>query len=254
MANIKELVDYLDSLLQVDKFQDYAPNGLQVEGCEEIKRFVTGVTASQALLDDAVRQGAHLVLVHHGYFWQNEYPCVVGIKHKRLKTLLTANINLVAYHLPLDAHPVYGNNVQLAKVLGVEMDVEDKQQDGMQEFMLTGHLQKEMTPEEFSQHIAVNLNRLPLHIAGNSSETIKKIAWCAGGAADLITCAYERQADAYLTGEITEKTVHIARELGIHLFAAGHHATERYGIQALGKHLAKKFNLEHNYIELNNPV
>jgi len=248
MTSNKEIAHYLNQLLEVEKYRDYCPNGLQVEGCADVKKIITGVTACQKLLDAAVKAKAQMVLVHHGYFWANEDPCIVGIKKQRLMTLLKNNINLLAYHLPLDMHVKYGNNVQLAKLLEIK-SISHEDDLGI----FTGVLKAPLSERAFAQRIQKKLNRTPLHIPG-SARQIKTIAWCTGGAQDYINRLADLNVDAYLTGEVSERTVHIARELGIHFYAAGHHATERYGIQALGQHLAKKFNLQCEFIDIDNPV
>jgi dinuclear metal center YbgI/SA1388 family protein len=248
----KELSNYLHDFLEVDEFHDYCPNGLQLAGCDSIQKIISGVSACQYLFDIAQQEQADAVLVHHGFFWQQENPCITGIKRKRLGTLIKHDMNLLAYHLPLDAHPVYGNNVQLAAKLNLDIIARKKITPGT-ELVLTGKLKKPMLAVDFTQYIAKVLHRKPLHIPGNVTQ-IEKIAWCTGGAQDYFAQVISLGVDAYLTGEISEKTVHIARETGVHFIAAGHHATERYGVQALGEHLAKKFGLEHKYIEIDNPV
>ncbi len=250
MAKLHQIVRYTDALLAIDKFQDYGPNGLQVEGCAEVNTLVSGVTASQALLDSAIEQGADAVLVHHGYFWKNEDPRVVGMKRRRLASLLENNISLLAYHLPLDAHSELGNNVQLARVLGF---VADDTVTDRTELVMTGRPAAPLSGEALAVHIASKLNRQPLHIPG-AADTITSIAWCSGGAQGYIEAAVELGVDAYVTGEVSEQTVHVARECGIHFFAAGHHATERYGAPALGEHLAQKFGITHNFIDIDNPA
>jgi dinuclear metal center YbgI/SA1388 family protein len=247
-----ELMQYLNQLLMPENFNDYCPNGLQVEGKVEIRKIVTGVTASQLLLDAAVVEKADAILVHHGYFWKNESASLVGMKRARLKTLLTHDINLMAYHLPLDAHPTYGNNVQLAKHLGIQI-VGDMHCQWGEGVALLGELEASMTGQEFEAHLAAKLYRKPLYIIG-SDKPIKSIAWCTGGAQELIDLAAAYNVNAYLTGEASEQTVHVARELGLNFFAAGHHATERYGVKALGEHLAAKFGIECQFIDIDNPV
>ncbi len=242
------LVNYLADLLEVAAFDDYGPNGLQVEGCTEVKRIIGGVTACQALVDAAVEHKADALLVHHGYFWRGEDACVVGMKQRRLKALLSADINLLAYHLPLDAHDLLGNNAQLAQLLGLK--AEGRFGKGIGQY---GSLSAPQTAAEFSLLLADKLGRPPLHIAGQSTK-IKTLAWCTGAAQGYIEQAVALGVDAFLTGEISEQTVHSARELGIHFFSAGHHATERGGIQALGAHLASQFGLEFVFVDIDNPV
>lgn len=245
------LVEEASRYLAVSGMPDYCPNGLQVEGRAEVRRIVSGVTASQALLDAAVEAGADLVLVHHGYFWKSENPCVVGSKQRRLKTLLTHEVSLLAYHLPLDVHPEVGNNVQLARRLGVL--VEGPLEPGNPRSVgLVGSLPEPMEPLDFARRVAHVLQREPLLI--EAARPIRRLAWCTGAAQGYIEQAIAAGVDAYLTGEVSESTVHSARENGISFLAAGHHATERYGVQALGDYLASRFSIEHRFIDCPNPV
>lgn len=245
-------LSYLETLLEPNRFQDYCPNGLQVAGREEIQKLVSGVTANQALLDAALDVGADTVLVHHGYFWRGEDPRVVGIKQRRLKQLLVNDVNLIAYHLPLDAHPVLGNNAQLASLLGLEFEGLIPN-TGLPEIGMRGRLQVDRTIFEFTNDLQQMLGRAPLVIQGHD-RPIRSIGWCSGAAQGYIEQAAELGLDAFVSGEISEQTVHLARELGVNYFAAGHHATERYGVMALGEHLAKKFDLQHQFIDIDNPV
>lgn len=247
-----ELLDYLVTLLNVPAFADYAPNGLQVEGRAEIGKIVTGVTACQSLVDAAVARGADALLVHHGYFWKGEDPCVVGMKQRRLKALLAAEINLLGYHLPLDAHPELGNNAQLAALLGFQTEGTFGGGAGP-DIGQYGRLSQPQDAVALGEHIARQLGRAPLHIAGNTAE-ISTIAWCTGAAQSYLEQAAELGVDAFVTGEISEQTVHIARERGLHFFSAGHHATERGGVQALGAHLADHFGLTVEFVDIDNPV
>jgi dinuclear metal center YbgI/SA1388 family protein len=249
---LTDLLAALDELLAPQLFDDYCPNGLQVEGRSEVTTLVTGVTASQALLDAAVAAGADAVLVHHGYFWKGEDPTVRGMKRRRLATLLTHDISLIAYHLPLDAHPTLGNNARLAAVLGLEVSG-DLERGAPRSVGFSGRLARPMSGAAFAEHIAERLGRVPLHVLGAADE-ITTIAWCTGGAQHHIEQAGALGVDAYLTGEVSEPTVHVARETGLHFFAAGHHATERYGVQALGDHLAAQFALHHEFIDIDNPA
>jgi dinuclear metal center YbgI/SA1388 family protein len=252
MVDRNTLVDYCNTLLAADAFNDYCPNGLQVEGAQQVQRIVTGVTASQDLLDAAVAAQADLLLVHHGYFWKGESAAIVGIKQRRLKTLLSNDLNLLAYHLPLDVHAEVGNNVQLAKLLGWQitgpLEVGNPRSVGLE-----GELPEAQTGEQLVQALAAALGREPLFIAGHQ-RPVKRIAWCTGAAQGYIDKAIALGVDAFVTGEVSEPTVHAARENGIHFYAAGHHATERYGVQALGEHLAQKFGVEHRFIDMDNPV
>lgn len=250
MVLLKSLIEYTDALLDVGAFQDYAPNGLQVQGRDSVHHLVTGVTASLALIDAAVERGADAILVHHGYFWKGEDPCVTGMKRARLQRLLQADVSLLAYHLPLDAHPTLGNNAQLAKCLGVQP---------LGRFgpgaapAWYGELAQPVSSESFAETIAQSLGRAPLHVPGGPRD-VRRIGWCTGAAQDYILDAAVLGLDAYVSGEISERTVHVARELGIHFFAAGHHATERFGAKALGAHLAEKFGIRHEFVDIPNPA
>lgn len=247
--NIKELTDYTGQILQLERFRDYCPNGLQVEGRSEVQSIVSGVTASMALLEAAYAAGADTILVHHGYFWRNEDACVTGIKRRRLQWLLAHDLNLLAYHLPLDAHPQFGNNAELGRVMGVAIDG----WGGEQNLIAHGRLAAPMTLQAFQQHLAQILNRVP-GIIGDPDKEIRRIAWCTGAAQNYFEQAMSLGVDAFISGEISEQTVHLARESGVAYLAAGHHATERYGIQALGRHLAQHFDLQHRFIDIDNPV
>lgn len=252
MIRRTELLDYLDSLLSPENFQDYCPNGLQVEGAAEIRKIVTGVTASQALIDAAIVEQADTLLVHHGYFWRGESAVVTGVKQQRLKKLLAHDINLFAYHLPLDAHPDYGNNVELARLLEIQLKGFIAG-TGKPALALHGELSQPMSLQALTQHVEKCLGRQPLVIQGHQ-QTIQKIGWCTGAAQGYIQQAAAMGLDAFISGEISEPTVHLARELGIHYLAAGHHATERYGVKALGQQLAKHFDLSVQFIDIENPV
>ncbi|WP_431475363.1 Nif3-like dinuclear metal center hexameric protein [Marinobacter sp. KM021] len=247
MATRIDILKKIDEWLQPENFQDYAPNGLQVEGNENVATIVSGVTASQALIDEAVKQNADMILVHHGYFWKGEDQTIRGMKKNRIKQLLDNDINLVAYHLPLDDHPEYGNNRQLANVLNIQNPTP------IGGLVWQGELSEPMTPETFGLHIARALHRQPLHV-GDGPEKIKTVAWCTGAAQGFINVALNAGVDAYISGEISEPTTHTARECGVHYFAAGHHATERYGVQALGEALAKECGVRHQFVDCDNPV
>ncbi|MCP4987214.1 MAG: Nif3-like dinuclear metal center hexameric protein [Colwellia sp.] len=248
-----ELEQYLNGLLKPEQIKDFTPNGLQVQGTENIKKVVTGVTASKALIDRAINEKADAVLVHHGYFWKNESYVIRGMKHSRLKALLMNDINLFAYHLPLDIHPTLGNNAQLAEMFAIK-DVAPLELGNAFSVALKGSFEQQTTGEEFAQLINNTLERDCLHIAAPSNKPIKTIAWCSGGGQGYIELAAEQGIDAFLTGEVSEQTTHIAHEMDIHFFAAGHHATERYGIKALGEHLAKEHGIEVLFIDIDNPV
>lgn len=243
------LLQALEQELEPGRFQDYCPNGLQVEGCSRITRLVSGVTASHALITTAIELDADLILVHHGYFWRGEPLPITGMKRKRLQALLQHQINLVAYHLPLDAHPRLGNNAQLGQRLGLIVDGALRE-DGVG---LVGRLPEARSGREFADAIATALGREPLWISGGA-HPVRRVAWCTGGAQSMLAAAAALGVDAFISGEISEQTTHEAREMGVHYFAAGHHATERYGPQALGDWCAERFGLEHRFIDIPNPA
>ena len=250
-VNREALAQFLAAELQIARFRDYCPNGVQVEGCSEIKIVVSGVTASLALLEQAILLKADAVLVHHGYFWRGEDMRVIGQKHKRLKLLLENDISLFAYHLPLDMHPQLGNNAQLAKQLRIAPTARFGDDDlGWIGQMLDSSIR---TMGDLAHHIENKLGRRPLLI-GSSDQLIGQVAWCTGAAQNMLDGAIAAGASVYLSGEISEPTVHLARESDVAYIACGHHATERYGVQALGEHIAKEFGIEHHFIDVDNPV
>jgi len=251
MVQLKDLLSYSNNILEIERFKDYCPNGLQVEGKPEVKKIVSGVTASQALIDAAIEAEADVLLVHHGYFWQGEDARIIGIKYKRIRRLIESGINLLAYHLPLDAHPLYGNNAKLAEILDLEIAGSFPSENNA--VGMYGTLKTPLSAQDFCQKITKGLERAPIHI-GENNEKIHTLAWCSGAAQSYIEAATELGVDAYISGEISEQTVHVARESGIHFYAAGHHATERYGVQALGEHLASHFDLKHQFIDIPNPI
>ena len=245
----EELVEYLDGLLTPGQFRDYCPNGLQVEGRAEICRVVLGVTASQALLDAAVERQADAILVHHGYFWKGEDGRVTGIRRRRLATLLGHGINLIAYHLPLDAHPELGNNAQWARAMGWLPEG----RFGDQQIAWHGRLAAPCTAGRLVELLRTELGREPLLI-GEPEKPIRRIGWCSGGAQGYFEQAIALGLDAYVSGEISEQTVHLARESGVAYLACGHHATERYGARALAAHLGAHFGLDCEFVDIDNPV
>jgi len=253
VTQLKQIVEYCNELLSINDFRDYCPNGLQVEGKAEVKKLIVGVTASQMFLEQAIKQGADAVLVHHGYFWKGEDSTIVGLKKNRLACLLNNNISLLAYHLPLDAHQDFGNNIELARKLGIEVTA-CEQQGAMKGLLWQGRLSHPMTAEAFSRLLEDKLLRSPLHLPSASQQTITTLAWCTGGAQGYIEQAAACGVDAYLSGEVSEQTFHLAQELDIHYFAAGHHATESFGVQALAKHLSEKFDVAVEFIDIHNPV
>jgi dinuclear metal center YbgI/SA1388 family protein len=251
--NTVELEQYLDLLLTPALINDYCPNGLQVEGNKTIKRIVTGVTASQALIDAAIARNADAILVHHGFFWKNEAYVLRGMKYQRIKALIEHSINLFAYHLPLDVHGQLGNNAQLAKLLGIT-EVQPLAGVTPEGIVMTGKLAKPNSAEQVTQLLSDNLQRQCLHIAAPSAKAISSLAWCTGGGQSYIEQAAQRGIDAFITGEASEQTTHIAHEMDIHFFAAGHHATERYGIKALGEHIAAQFDISVEFVDIDNPI
>ncbi len=251
MPTLAKLLRYSETLLQSQQIKDYCPNGLQIECRQKVRKIVTGVTACQALIDKAIQLEADTLLVHHGYFWKNEAAPLVGLKGKRIASLFTHKINLIAWHLPLDMHLKYGNNIQLAKQCGFP---NPQPFDSKYPLLWHSTFKTPLSPLQLKQQIKQNLNRMPLHIEGGKKK-IKHLFWCTGGAQNMLEEAINAGADAYISGEISESTPHIAKEAGVHYFAAGHHATERYGVITLGDHLAKKFkNLEVIHIDIPNPV
>lgn len=249
MESITTITNYINDLLDSKRFKDYSPNGLQVQGKTDIKKIVSGVSATQEFIQAAIELDADAILVHHGWFWDKEDPRIIGMKYKRLKLLIDNNISLLGYHLPLDAHPEFGNNAQLAKRLDIQIeDVMDKQGVGNY-----GRLAEYTSLEALGERIEKSLSRKPTLISGGD-HAIRKVAWCTGGAQNWIHQAAEAGVDAYISGEISEHTVHVAKEMGVHYIAAGHHATERYGAKALGQHVAAKFGLQHEFVDIDNPA
>lgn len=245
----EELTAYLDGMLATERFRDYCPNGLQVEGRDEIRRIVCGVTASLALIEAAIERDADALLVHHGWFWKGEDGRITGFRQRRLKRLLAHDINLIAYHLPLDAHPEYGNNAQLALRFGWRIDGHF----GEYELGCRAVLPAPISVGDLAAQAARILERPPLLI-GDPGRVVRTVAWCSGGAQDWFEAAIAAGAELFLSGEISERTTHLARETGVAYLAAGHHATERYGVMALGGHLAERFGIECSYVEIDNPV
>ncbi len=249
MIDVDVLARYCDTLLDVAQISDYCPNGLQVQGERPVRRLVSGVTASRALIEAAIAVDADAVLVHHGWFWKGEDPRLVGIKGRRAGLLLRAGMSMLAYHLPLDLHPELGNNRRLAGLLGID-DPSPAAADGL---VWQGRLSRPVAASRFARQVADRLGREPLHVAV-IDRPVERIAWCTGGAQRYITDAQALGADLFISGEVSEQTVHEARELGIDYLAAGHHATERYGVQALGAHIAERFRIEHQFIDIDNPA
>ena len=246
---LDEMCDYNATLLQTSMFKDYCPNGLQVEGRAEVSRIATAVTASLRVLEEAIVWGADAILVHHGYFWRNEDATLVGIRKKRIEQLLRNDVSLLAYHLPLDAHAELGNNAQLGKLLGFV----EQGRFGEQNIAWLGVLERTQSLTQFALQLEHDLQRKP-QVIGDGVKRISRVAWCSGGAQGYFEAAIAQGVDVYITGEISEQNYHMSNESGVAFIAAGHHATERLGIQALGKHLAQNFGLEHRFFDQSNPV
>lgn len=246
---LKLLVSELANFLQISRFQDYCPNGLQVEGRPHVRRLLSGVTASQELIDAAVALEVDAILVHHGYFWRGEAQEIVGMKKQRLKRLLEHDISLLAYHLPLDAHAEVGNNVQLARQFGWHIS---RYLDERNMLPVT-ELAQESTLQDVAQHVAACLQRQP-QVLGDPTKIVRSVAWCTGAAQQYIQQAVDAGVDLFISGEVSEQTYHIARESHTAYIAAGHHATERYGVQALGERIAAQYGISHQYFEIKNPI
>ena len=256
-VSTRALCQWLDTTLNAQAFSDYCPNGLQVEGKPTTSHIIAGVTASQALIDEAIARGADALLVHHGWMWKGEDPRVLGTRKKRLASLLAHDINLIAYHLPLDAHPVLGNNAQLARVLGLTPDAactdESAGRARAGNLIWTGAMPGTQTLGEIAAQVSTRLGREPL-IIGDPSMTARRNAWCTGAAQRMLGQAIDGGAQLFITGEVSEPTVHLAREAGVGFLSAGHHATERYGVQALGAAVATEFGIRVDFVDIDNPV
>lgn len=248
-----ELEQVLNDVLKPGLIKDFSPNGLQVQGNDQVSKIITGVTATQALIDEAIANNADTIIVHHGYFWKGEDQTITGMKYQRIKRLLEHNINLFAYHLPLDIHPELGNNAQLAKLLGIKV-TGPLEIGNAQSVAIRGELPFNISGESLNEVISAKLNRPSLHIAPPSNKPIKTVAWCTGGGQGYIELAAAQGIDAFISGEASEQTTHVARELDIHFFAAGHHATERYGAKALGEYLLEHYGFDVEFIDIDNPV
>ncbi len=251
---LKELSDYIATELHIERFKDYCPNGLQVEGCAKVKRLAIAVSASQAVLEQAAAWEADALLVHHGYFWRGENAVITGLKKQRLACLLKHDISLLAYHLPLDAHAVWGNNAQLAVKLGFKAHADGEyRRFGDQDMVWSGRLPKASSLSDLAWRVTDKLQRTP-QVVGDLKKKVHQIAWCSGGAQGYFQQAIDQGVDVYLTGEISEPQYHLAQESGVAFVAAGHHATERYGVQALAAHLSDKFDLHTRFFDQDNPV
>jgi dinuclear metal center YbgI/SA1388 family protein len=244
-----DLEAYLDQYLEIASFRDYCPNGLQVEGRPSVETIVTGVTASAAMIEQAIAAGADALFVHHGYFWRGEDPRLTGVRRRRIGLLIEHDVNLFAYHLPLDAHADVGNNVALARELGWRV----VGRFGEQDLGFHGETGETLTLQAFAKSLGERLAREPL-VIGEPLREVRRVAWCTGAAQSYLEEAVRLGVDVFVSGEVSEQTVHLARESGVAFISAGHHATERYGIAALGAHLAARFGLAHRHIEVPNPV
>lgn len=252
MTNAKILGQAFDALLQPDKFRDYGPNGLQVEGDRDVKVLVSGVTASRALIEAAIEADADAIFVHHGLFWRGQDGRITGWMRERLRLLLTHGIHLFAYHLPLDAHPELGNNAQLARVLGLQADGHFGEQDlGFVGGSVGAHVWER--PQALADQVAGALGRAVICV-GDNDRAVRRVAWCTGGAQGYFEAAIAQGVDAFITGEISEPQAHLARETGVAFLACGHHATERYGAPAVAQRVAQDLGVQHRFIEIDNPA
>jgi dinuclear metal center YbgI/SA1388 family protein len=249
MVHYREMAAYLHEVLAVDRFRDYGPNGLQVEGRPQVRRVVSGVTASLELIEAAIAARADALLVHHGLFWRGQDGCLTGWLRTRVARLIDGGINLFAYHLPLDAHAEFGNTAQLGRRLGLAADASF----GDQALGFAGAAGGLDAVEALARRVEAATGRAPTVVAGDG-RPLRRIGWCTGGAQGQFEAAIAAGVDAYLTGEISEPQAHLAHETGVAFLACGHHATERYGVQALAEHLAQRFELEHEFIDVPNPA
>jgi dinuclear metal center YbgI/SA1388 family protein len=250
MAQRNQLESYLHALLEVDRFEDYGPNGLQVEGRGELRRIVSGVTASLALIDAAIADEADAILVHHGLFWRGQDGRLVGWLGERVRRLMAHGINLFAYHLPLDAHAGFGNNAQFGLRLGLVADA----RFGEQALGFSAAAGEATSVAALAARVQASLGgRAPLVLPGDG-RALARIGWCTGGAQDYFEAAIAAGVDAFLTGEVSEPQAHLARETGVAFLACGHHASECFGAPALAAHVAERFGLEHRFIEIHNPA
>ena len=252
MAQLKEIIQWCDETLNTHEFKDYAPNGLQIEGRSDVQKILCAVTASQEAIEAAIAQNADLLLVHHGYFWKGEPYPITGMRGKRIKSLIQHDISLVGYHLPLDSHPTLGNNAAIAECLALEnlqaLDPSERHPIGN-----IGFLKQALSATEFRDYLTARLGFNTIHLPAEKNQ-IQKVGFCTGAAQDFIGKAAEQGCDAFISGEVSERTYYEAKELDVHYYACGHHATERYGVQRLAKAISEQFNIEYSYFELNNPI
>jgi len=252
MVDRTQLLQSFDALLQPERFRDYGPNGLQVEGCLAVHKIVSGVSASRSLIEAAIAAGADTVFVHHGLFWRSQDGRVTGWMKQRLALLLAHDINLFAYHLPLDAHPELGNNAQL----GMKLGLKTKGRFGEQDLGFLGEPLQAAgfdSAEMLAKHVEHCLNRR-VELVNVASNSMRKIGWCSGGGQNYFEAAIAAGADAFITGEISEPQAHYARESGVAYLACGHHASERFGAPAVAAHVAAQLGLKHQFIDIDNPA
>ncbi|MDV2439801.1 Nif3-like dinuclear metal center hexameric protein [Acinetobacter gerneri] len=252
MAQLNDIIHWCNQTLKSHEFRDYAPNGLQIEGRSEVNKILCAVTASQQAIDAAIEQNADLLLVHHGYFWKGEPYPITGMRGHRIKSLIINDISLVGYHLPLDSHPTLGNNAAIAEILELE-NIEALDPSERNPIGNIAYLKQAMSPEAFKALLTSRLGFDTIHLNAERN-SIQKIGFCTGAAQDFISKAFEQNCDAYISGEVSERTYYEAQELNVHYYACGHHATERYGVQRLAKAISQQFNIEYSYFELNNPI
>lgn len=244
---IRDLITFLDDTLNPSAYRDYAPNGLQVQGTRVVRRLVTGVTACLDLIDAAHTRGADALLVHHGWFWKGEEACITGLRYARIRRILETGMHLIGYHLPLDDHPEIGNNVLLGKALGLTSDMR------FDDYGLSAPVSEELTVVALAERLEAILKRTPL-VLGKTDGVIRRLGWCTGAAQDMLQQAAAVGCDAFISGEVSERTYHEARELGITYFGCGHHATERFGVRALGEMVAARTGIEVEFIDIDNPI
>lgn len=252
MITLQDIIQWCDHTLKAAEFKDYAPNGLQIEGKTEVRKILCAVTASQDAIDAAIAQNADLLLVHHGFFWKGEAYPITGMRGKRIKSLIQNDISLVGYHLPLDSHPTLGNNAAIADILELD-NIEPLDPSEPHPIGNIGYLKNAISPEGFKNLVTEKLGFNAIHLSAEKS-LIQKVGFCTGGAQDFIAQAAKMNCDAYISGEVSERTFYEAKELNVHYYACGHHATERYGVQRLAKAISEQFNIEYSYFELNNPI
>ena len=252
MATLQDIIQWCDDTLKAAEFKDYAPNGLQIEGKTEVRKILCAVTASQDAIDAAIAQNADLLLVHHGFFWKGEAYPITGMRGKRIKSLIQNDISLVGYHLPLDSHPTLGNNAAIADILELD-SIEPLDPNERHPIGNIGYLKTAISPQGFKTLLTDKLGFNAIHLPAEK-DLIQKVGFCTGGAQDFIAQAAKMNCDAYISGEVSERTFYEAKELNVHYYACGHHATERYGVQRLAKAISEQFNIEYSYFELNNPI